>query len=305
MIHVHDLQKGLPVFKCLSSEVRISIIQMLQDQGPLSMTDIADRLGITGGALTPHIKQLSECGLISIALETGRHGLQRICSANDCHILVDPMSSARSANVYETEISVGQYTGYKAYPTCGLATADHLIGVEDDPRYFASPERANAAIIWIGKGHFEYLLPNFLQADQQLMELQISLELSSEAPGVQEDWPSDIYFHLNGMELCHWTCPGDFGAMRGIYTPAWWQVNWNQYGLFKLLSIDHSGTYIDGLKRSDTTLGDLAINHNSALVLRIGVPETAEHIGGMTIFGRGFGNYDQGIKMRMHYRMRE
>ena len=32
---------------------------------------------------------------------------------------------------------------------------------------------------------------------------------------------------------------------------------------------------------------------------RIGVPDTAKNIGGMTIFGKGFGNYDQNIRMRL------
>ena len=302
MIYLHDLQEGLPLFKCLSSPLRISILEMLQERGGMSMTDIADTLCITAGALTPHIKQLASNGLLSISFETGRHGLQRICTANDCHIVVDPTTASRCANVYESEISVGQYTGYEALPTCGLATTDGIIGKADDARFFAAPERVNAGIIWIGNGYFEYLLPNFLQPNQQLIELQISMELSSEAPGFQEDWPSDLHFYLNNKELCSWTCPGDFGRMRGIYTPAWWERNWNQHGLFKLLSIDNKGTYIDGLKRADTSLLDLEINHNSSLVLRIAAPRDAHNNGRLTIYGRGFGNYDQGLKMRMHYK---
>lgn len=302
MIHVHNLESGLPIFKCLSSPLRIEILEMLQEQGPLSMSDIAEKLGVTGGALTPHIKQLAECGFLNISLNAGKHGLQRVCSAGDCHIVIDPVNAVRNVNVYESEISVGQYIGYEALPTCGLATVEHIIGVEDDPRFFTSPERVNAGIVWIGQGYFEYLLPNFLKPGQQLIELQISMELSSEAPGFQEDWPSDLHFSLNGKELCHWTSPGDFGRMRGIYTPAWWDRNWNQHGLFKLLSVDSSGTYIDGLKRADTSLSDLHITPNSSLVFRIGVPKNAENVGGLTIYGRGFGNYDQGIKTRMHYK---
>lgn len=302
MINIHDLEAGLPLFKCLSSPLRIHILKMLQEEGPLSMTDIAERLGVTGGALTPHIKQLTECGLINISLNAGKHGLQRICSAGDCHIVIDPVNASRNVNVYESEISVGMYTGYEALPTCGLATTDHIIGVEDDPRFFTSPERVNAGIVWIGQGYFEYLLPNFLKPGQKLIELQITMELSSEAPGFQEDWPSDLYFYLNGKELCCWTSPGDFGRRRGIYTPLWWDRNWNQHGLFKLLSIDSTGTYIDGLKRAETSLSDLDITPNSSLVFRIAAPKDAANAGGLTIYGRGFGNYDQGIKIRMHYK---
>jgi predicted transcriptional regulator len=38
--------------------------------------------------------------------------------------------------------------------------------------------------------------------------------------------------------------------------------------------------------------------------LRIGIDEAAEHPGGVNIFGRGFGNYDQDILMRIRLRRR-
>jgi predicted transcriptional regulator len=268
----------------------------------MNMADIAQRVSITNGALTPHIRQLSDCGLLNVKLVAGKHGLTHLCLAQDQPILIDSARQGSATNVYETEIGVGQFAGYEAYPTCGLATTDHIIGKEDEPRHFASPERMNAGIVWIGMGYFEYVLNNFLQADQQLIDLQISMEVSSEAPGSSEDWPSDLHFYLNGTLLCVWTSPGDYARMRGIYTPEWWDRNWNQYGLFKLLSIDHTGTNIDGLKRSDVTLGKLAISHNTPIIFRIGVPRGAKNVGGLTIFGRGFGNYDQGIKVRMHYK---
>ncbi|OOL70541.1 transcriptional regulator, partial [Enterococcus faecium] len=35
--------------------------------------------------------------------------------------------------------------------------------------------------------------------------------------------------------------------------------------------------------------------------LRVEVKEEAENIGGCTLFGKGFGNYDQDIKIKMFY----
>ena len=35
--------------------------------------------------------------------------------------------------------------------------------------------------------------------------------------------------------------------------------------------------------------------------LRVEVKEEAENIGGWTLFGKGFGNYDQDIKIKMFY----
>ena len=303
--HIHDLRSALPLFKCLSSDIRISILELLQQKGPMRMTDIALELGITNGSLSPHIKILSENGFISVNFSSGKRGMQRICSVCEQQLLIDCESNERNINLYETEIGVGQYVDYEIYPTCGLSTPDHLIGVEDDPRYFASPERVNIGILWMGHGYVEYIIPNYLKPGQKLIELLVSMEIASEAPGFCEDWPSDIFFSINGVELCSWTLPADFGKNPGIYTPSWWDRNWNQYGQLKFLSIDADGTYIDGIKRSDVTLDQLQINHESTITLRISAPDTAEHSGGLTIYGRSFGNYDQDIRVRMHYEENE
>lgn len=302
MLHVHQLRDGLPLFKALASETRVSILEMLYENGQISMSTIAETLGLSGGALTPHIKILSECGLIAITIGSGKHGMQKLCSASEDRILIDPIQMHRNANVYETEIGVGQYTAHEVLPTCGLATPEHIIGAVDDPRFFTSPDRVNSGIVWLGSGYLEYMLPNFLKDNQKLVEIQISFEVGSEAPGFSEDWPSDIYFYLNGKELCHWTSPADFGATRGIYTPEWWDRNWNQHGLFKLLSINTGGTFIDGGKRSDVSLSDLSLTAGTPIRLRIGAPKSARHAGGLTLYGRGFGNYQQDIMVRMHYR---
>lgn len=305
MPHFSSLREGLPVFKALNSEVRVSIMEMLYKEGSMHMTAIADRLKITGGALTPHIKALADCGLVTVEMAEGKHGVQKICSAVDETIVIEPTQQRRNLNIYETEIGVGQYTAYSVSPTCGICTPDHIIGQVDDPRYFASPERINADILWFGHGFVEYMLPCFLRPDQEPVEIQISMEISSEAPGCSDDWPSDVYFHMNGKELGFWTSPGDFGRIQGIYNPSWWFRNWNQHGLYKLLSINNTGTFMDGGKISDTRLKDLDISGKDVLSFRISVPETAKNVGGFTVFGRSFGNYPQDIKMRMHYRDRE
>ena len=53
--------------------------------------------------------------------------------------------------------------------------------------------------------------------------------------------------------------------------------------------------------RYDTTIGDVRIRPGRAISFRIEVPENARHMGGATLFGKGFGNYPQDIRMRMHY----
>ena len=196
---------------------------------------------------------------------------------------------------------MGQYSNYDVYPTCGISTRKMLIGEVDDPRYFAHPDRINAGILWFSKGYVEYLIPNVLPTAQKIDEITFSMELSSEAPGVNNDWPSDISFVLNDVPIGVWISPGDFGDVRGIFTPDWWFPNWNQYGLLKMLVINHRGTFVDGLKISDVTLDRFSLDYKSTIRFRMEVREDAVHVGGLTLFGNGFGNYGQGIKVRMRY----
>lgn len=55
----------------------------------------------------------------------------------------------------------------------------------------------NASILWFNTGFIEYRLPNYLEKDDNILELQLTMEISSEAPGVAENWPSDISFYFN------------------------------------------------------------------------------------------------------------
>ena len=186
MLHLRSLPESLPLFRALGSDVRIAILETLLKEGPLHMSAISDAVGISDGALTPHIKTLQKSGLISIEVASGRHGVQKLCSVNEDRILIDMRHQDGDHSVYETEIGVGQYTAYDIYPTCGLATREHLVGEVDDPRHFASPERLDSEILWFGRGYVEYMIPNFLSAMQELQEIQLSMELCSEAPGSAE-----------------------------------------------------------------------------------------------------------------------
>ncbi|MCR5452192.1 MAG: helix-turn-helix domain-containing protein [Lachnospiraceae bacterium] len=301
MLHIEKIDDGLELFKALGSEVRLDIIKLLLKYKSMNMNELATELSITNGALTSHIKKLESCGIVTTSSESARHGNQKLCSLKLDKILIDIVDDVDNENVYNADIKVGHYTDYEVYPTCGLSSSESIIGEVDDTRYFAHPDRYNADILWFTKGYVEYVIPNFVPSMNKITGITISAELSSEAPGVNSNWPSDITFYLNGKRLGVWESPGDFGDTRGIFTPEWWFPNWNQYGLLKLLVINKYGTFIDGLKISEICIDDFRLDHSSILKFRMAVEEDSEHVGGLTIFGRTFGNYSQDIKVCISY----
>ncbi|WEG11091.1 helix-turn-helix domain-containing protein [Pullulanibacillus sp. KACC 23026] len=293
--------ESLPIFEALSSKVRIQIIQILAKQS-MNITALAESVGLSTAIMTMHIKKLERGGIIRTKMVPGKAGVQKICELGVDKIeVLFPQKYLASRDYQETSLSVGHYTDFSVEPTCGLATPEKIIGEFDEPRYFLDQERVNAKILWFGKGYIEYKVPNFLHSKYIPEELEISMEISSEAPFTNDNWPSDITFYLNDIELGKWTSPGDFGDNRGKYTPSWWPGIVNQYGLLKRLRVTNEGTYMDGNWLSDVTIEDIKIREKQ-WTFRIAVHDEEVHVGGVTLFGKGFGNYDQDILFRLYYK---
>jgi len=157
-----------------------------------------------------------------------------------------------------------------------------------------------AGLLWFTRGFVEYQFPNNAKlANAEITELELAVELSSEVPGTSADWPSDITLTINGVDAGTWTSPGDFGDKRGVFTPSWWKLKGSQYGKLKNWRISTDGTYVDGVRISETSLAVLDLMGHHSIRVRIGVKDDAKRPGGINIFGKGFGNYDQDIVLRI------
>ncbi len=301
MLHIEKLSDGLSLFKALGSDVRLEIVRLLVEQ-PMNMNELAGKLHITNGALTTHIQKLEKCGIVAVSNNSNGHGNQKICQVIPDKLLIDLKSTPLLAeNTCSIDLKVGRYSSCQIYPTCGLANSEHIIGAVDDYRYFSHPDHFDADILWFTCGFVEYQVPNFAPANRHITQITVSAELSSEAPGVNNQWPSDISFYINDVYVGFWSSPGDFGDIPGIFTPDWWFPNWNQYGLLKMLTVNSQGTFMDGLKISDVRIADLGLDGVPFFNLRFAVDNKAEHVGGLTIFGKTFGNYAQDIQVSLGY----
>ncbi|NLI59937.1 MAG: helix-turn-helix domain-containing protein [Clostridiales bacterium] len=293
-------QEWLPVYEALASKVRLRIIEILAKESK-NIKELAQALDLSSAIMTMHVRKLEEAGIVTSQRVRSNGGIQKLCSLAIDHLDIEfPKGIDKERKYHQVTIPVGHYTDFNILPTCGLATRDKIIGYFDDPRYFLDVERVNAKILWFMKGYIEYRIPNHLLPNERLDELEISMELGSEAPGYNNNWPSKINFYVNDKCLGQWTSPGDFGDKRGRFTPAWWSSEINQYGILKVLKVNEQGSWMDGVKISDVKLQDLNIQHEN-LVFRIEVSEEDENPGGLTLYGAGFGNYDQDIIAKLYY----
>jgi predicted transcriptional regulator len=196
---------------------------------------------------------------------------------------------------------IGLFTSFEVTAPCGLCGPEQIVGLLDVPDSFLDPGRMKSGLLWFTRGYVEYQFPNNAKLSKTELEaVEFVMELSSEVPGTSAEWPSDITLSVNGVQAGTWTSPGDYGEKRGLFTPEWWKLKGSQYGKLKHWKIGAEGTFIDGLLISKVRLSDLNISDHHSIRMRIGVREDAQHPGGINIFGRGFGNYDQDIVMRLH-----
>jgi predicted transcriptional regulator len=300
MINANTDEAWLPLYEALASPVRLSIINLLATN-MMNVKELAEAIGLSSAIVTMHIRKLEKAGIVETKMVRKHGGTHKICSLAERTITIElPHKALDVKKVHDVSVPVGHFTEFEVFPTCGIATTEKLIGQFDDPRFFLEPERMNAGILWFGKGYVEYKVPNYLLAGQRPVALEITLELGSEAPGINDNWPSDINFSLNGMEIGMWTSPGDYGEVRGRFSPAWWGDRVNQYGLLKVIRIQEDGTLIDGQHLSSTSIGEIGLERNF-WTFRIGVKEDAVHVGGLTLYGKGFGNYNHDIMFRVFY----
>jgi predicted transcriptional regulator len=303
-ILVIDPKNDLHILKGLASAIRLDILALIQSD-PKNVNDIAESLGLPQSTVATNVMVLEKAGLLRTQNVKGKKGTQKMCYPVYTEMVIklwDGEHEVRRNDVIEVEMPIGLYTRYKVSAPCGLCSHDGIIGYLDVADSFLDPGRMKAGLIWFETGYLEFKFPNnSLYKEPPLKSLEVSAELSSEVPGTNKEWLSDITMWINDVEIGRWTSPGDYGDKRGKFTPGWWKLEGSQYGLLKHWRVTETGSFVDGVRLSDVTLADLDLSAHHSITIRMGVKEDAEHVGGVNIFGRGFGNYDQDLMLRLFF----
>ncbi len=299
----HDAERARSVARALASEPRWRLLRSLGEQ-LRNVGELAEALAMPPSTVAMHLGVLEAAGLVRTELVPGQRGRQRVCQRVYDRVTWDlPRGQERrERDIVETSLPVGAYAEADVVPTCGLAGADAVIGLLDDPSAFYEPGHLHAQLVWFRSGRLVYRFPNRLPPRTQVDTLWFSAEVCSEAPMHHHDWPSDISVWVNGVRLGAWTSPADFGGRRGTLTPAWWDSRNTQYGVLKEWRVTESGSFVDGMRLSGVTVADLDLADKPYIAVAIGVADDAQHAGGLNLFGARFGNYPQDLRLRLRYR---
>jgi predicted transcriptional regulator len=303
-LSINDSDRLVKVAHALGTHTRVDIIKLLLTKPNINIVEIADKLGIPVSTAANNVKVLEEAELIVTELQPATRGAMKVCSRNfdDVRIILNPNGfEQNTSKVMEVEMPIGHFINFEIVPTCGMANTVGVVFQEDHPDSFYHPDSRTAELIWFRKGWIEYRFPRNHPAGTKIRSLEFSLELCSEAPNYNNDWPSEITVWVNDVEVGSWISPGDFGGRRGKLNPSWWYGNGTQYGMLKTWSVDINRSLIDKEECSATTLNDLQLADKPFITFKIGIKADAKHQGGINLFGKGFGDYPQGILMRLVY----
>lgn len=295
-----NFEESIEVCKALANKHRMAILRLLSER-PHNVNELADRLGLPFSTTAVNVKKLEDVNLITTELLPGR-GTQKINTKKYDQIVIDigPQESKEAEETIIYDMPIGDYTDCSIEPSCGLVGESDYINGHDDPRAFYETGRNDAQLIFFKSGYLEYRFPNRLPRKEKADQIKFSAEVCSEAPLFKLDWPSDITVWINGQEVATWTSPSDFGGERGFLTPKWWMTNHTQYGILKNWRVTKDGCYLDDkLVNSECTIDSLKIADTPYISFKIGVKEDALNVGGINLFGHKFGNYRQGIVMRL------
>lgn len=308
LLELHDekqLQEIVRVGQALSSPTRLQILLLL-NRKPYLMSEISAELHIQPSSAAFHLKMLEETGLVNVEYSTKHKGTLKYYSYGTRDLLLRLRPREGLKDIFEpftASISIGDYVDAKFSKVFGFASDRKLLALNDNKLTFAA-ERHKIQILWNRyHGYVTYALPNAFTEKAPIKSISFSMEICSETNGYNHDYPSDITFWVNDVELCTWTCPGDFGDKYGTFTPSWWYPESTKYGLLTNITVKDNGVYLNNkLINKNTTLEQLNLSAGDRLHFRIGVKENAEHCGGFNLFGEKFGNFNQNIQFTATYK---
>lgn len=304
-LNFDDEKKIEDISYALSSPYRLKILKLLSIDS-YSIQEIASKLDLAMSTISFHIKILKEAGLIKALPAPSKKGNEKNISLNVETIFFAFSSTEPSSNqTYFLEIPVGSFSNHQVVAPCAMCSDKGYINPFDDPIVFNSFFKAKCELLSFSKGWLEYTILTYEFKQHKINSISFSMELCSECPNYNNDWKSDITFWINDIEIATYRSMGDYGGRRGIFTPQWWPTSSTQYGTLVNLTINNNGTFINGEKINNISLRDINPAQYDILKFKIGIKDNARYVGGVNLFGKNFGDYNQAINFIVNYETKE
>jgi predicted transcriptional regulator len=306
-LDLSDIEVVSQIARALSVPKRLEILRLLGEKNVMSVNEIAQTLGIPISSTSLHINILEEAGLVSCERVSSIHGTMKMCSRSLSSALIhfckDPPHRTKH---FVQSMPIGAYSQAESISEpCGLASRLGPIGVYNKASCFYLPERLDAQILWLNSGCLTYRFAPLPDERIKPEYLEISFEVCNEALLESPTWQSELNVYINGCQLGSGTCSCDNNGRRGALNPSWWPDVATQHGELQKWRVTQTGTYLRGKKISGVTLADLSLSGTLPITFLLHVPSSPTGSSGINLFGTGFGDYNQAIRLEIGYPSQE
>jgi len=297
--------KDLPIIAkvcyALSNETRLQILNQLQKENK-TIPQLAQENNLAITSVVYHTEILANAGLIDISLTPAQKGDVRTCYKvlRNFNLKIEqPQQIKERKKQIELTCGVGTFIDCSTDFDCSFATTERVYINRWDSVY--RNERYLAELIWANKGFLKYAFANDFAKNNACEEIELSLEICSEAINYDNHFKSDVTFWINDKELCTYTCLGDFGDRHGKLNPDWWhlQESPTQYGQLVTIKINENGVFLNGdLVNKKVNIKNLKLEQGNKLTFTLGNKDGIVNQGGFNLFGKSFGDYPQDILLK-------
>jgi len=226
-------------------------------------------------------------------------------------MLLSGVSNAEDFRTYTKSLQPGQYTTCDVYgPHSGLMREDGSTLGFDAITLFDQPSHLEADFMWFTSGWMAWDYPIDIPMDSEIQSISYMLEIASEYPGANWDWPSDITISINDIDIDLWTIPGDPDALYDYgFQENHLKSSNTQYGWLVTWTVDKTGTYFEykfrlgdsaKVKVSEITIDDIGIIPGEDLRIKLSIPYRDEGYG-LNIFGDSWGDHDHDPTITIDY----
>ena len=297
-----DYEKIYNLGLSFSNPTRIAILAQLKE-GWRSVSELATLNYVSVSSILFHLNILKKADLVNVAVVKGKNCdktmVSRSCATININFVTDELDKSKIKHYVQSQI-VGGYINASFGPKSGIVTGKNTPNLYLDSPFMS--DRFDALLIYTNRGLVEYGFDNSAFKDKKILSITFSLEICSETSYYDNNYKSDITFSINGVDILAYTCPGDFGGRKGIYTPSFWSVDSTQYGILKTIKVDNFGIYLDGVFLSNSiTISSLNLSESNIIKFKIYNKEDCTYPGGFNIFSKDFGDYKQDIIMDVEY----
>ena len=290
----------------LASYERLEILRLLVDKS-MNIYEITKQLKLPKSTVSNHIAVLEDAQILFVSTQQGAKRHVKMCNKQLNELTINFCSRPKKPfeEAYVHEIPIGLFSEANIHAPCGMYIVNPLDEKHDGalpndvPSLFFDPNRIYAELLWFDYGYVSYNAPNKLHK-QNVSKLELTVECCSEIVYHKNDWPSDITVSINDMEVLTFQSPGDFGGRRGRFSPLEWGIESTQYGQLYKITVSESGIYLNDVMFSKKTIHDFSIPELPFVKITFCVKEDAVHRGGINLFGKKFGDYEQAIVLTLY-----